>query len=75
MRPRDPKVPEKEHEYNKKREKDLNPKVLRAVSLMYQQSIELSKIYHDEFRHVVYITPVFFMRTFRIFTRLLEERK
>ena len=75
LRPRDPKVPEKEHEYNKQREKDLNPKVLKAVSLMYLATIDLSKAYKEEFQHVLYMTPVFFMRTFRIFTRLLEERK
>lgn len=74
-RPRDLKIPEQEDAYNKEKEKALNPKVLNAVCLMYLATIEMAKKYHEEHGHVLYFTPVFFMRTFRIFTRLLEERK
>ena len=74
-RPRDPKVPEQEDDYNKDREKALNPKILKAVSLMYLAAIDMGKKYHEEHGHVAYFTPVFFLRTFRMFTKLLDERK
>ena len=74
-RPRDPKVPEQEDQYLREREKALNPKVLRAVSLMYHAACEMSKRYHEEHRHVLYFTPAFFIRTFSTFTQLLDERK
>lgn len=74
-RPRDPKVPEQEDTYNKDREKSLNPKILKAVSLMYLAAIDMGKKYHEEHGHIAYFTPVFFLRTFRMFTKLLDERK
>lgn len=74
-RPKDPKVPEQEDKYNKDREKERSPKVLKAVSLMYLAAGEMGKRYHEQHKHVLYFTPVFFLRTFRVFTRLLEERK
>ena len=74
-RPKDPKVPEQEDRYNKDREKERSPKVLKAVSLMYLAACEMGKRYHEQHKHVLYFTPVFFIRTFRVFTRLLEERK
>ena len=46
-----------------------------AVSLMYLASNELAKRYHEDHGHVLYFTPVFFLRTFTIFKRLIEERK
>ena len=74
-RPKDPKVPEQEDKYNKDREKERSPRVLEAVSLMYLAAGEVGKRYHEQHKHVLYFTPVFFLRTFRVFTRLLEERK
>ena len=71
----DKKMPDGEHEYNQEREKALNPKILKAVSLMYLSVNEMSKKYVEEFKHILYFTPVFFINTFRTFTRLLDERK
>ena len=42
---------------------------------MYLAVNELSKRYNEEFKHILYFTPVFFIRTFRTFTYLLDERK
>ena len=53
----------------------MNPKILKAVCLMFMATQELSKKYIEEHSHILYFTPVFFIRTFRIFTRLLDERK
>ena len=53
----------------------MNPKILKAVSLMYLATNEMSKKYVEEFKHHLYFTPVFFLRTFRTFTHLLDERK
>lgn len=74
-RPRDAKTPEQEDLYNKDKEKAINPKILNAVCLMYQAANVMAKRYHEEHAHILYFTPVFFIRTFRTFTRLLEERK
>lgn len=74
-RPKEPKTPDQEDQYNKEREKELNPKVLQAVSLMYLAAADMSKKFHEEHKHVIYFTPVFFIRTFRTFRRLLAERK
>ena len=74
-RPRDPKVSEQDDLYQKDKEKSLNPKILYAVSLMYHAVNEMSKRYNEEHGHVLYFTPVFFLRTFTIFKRLIEERK
>ena len=74
-RARDPKTPEQEDLYNKEKEKALNPKVLDAVCRMYQATCDMGKRYHEEHGHILYFTPVFFIRTFREVTRLLEERK
>ena len=68
-------MPDGEHEYNIEREKALNPKILKGVSLMYLAANDMAKKYVEEFKHVLYFTPVFFIRTFRTFTRLLDERK
>lgn len=53
----------------------MNPKILKAVCLMYTATTEMAKKYNEEHGHVLYFTPVFFMRTFSIFKRLLKERK
>jgi hypothetical protein len=42
---------------------------------MYIATTEMAKRFHEEHQHVLYFTPVFFMRTFRTFTQLLDERK
>lgn len=42
---------------------------------MYLAVNDMAKKYNEEFKHILYFTPVFFMRTFRTFTSLLEERK
>lgn len=74
-RPRDPKTPEQEDLYNKEREKELNPKVLEAVSRIYLATQDFAKVFHEKHQHILYFTPVFFLRTFRTFTNLLQERK
>lgn len=74
-RARDPKIAEQEETYQKEKEKAMNPKILKAVCLMFMATQELSKKYIEEHSHILYFTPVFFIRTFRIFTRLLDERK
>ena len=74
-RPRDPKIPEQEHEYNTNREKELHPKVLKAVSLMYMTTLEMAKKFREGHGHTLYFTPVFFIRTFSTFTRMLGQRK
>ena len=66
-RVRDPKVPEQEDQYNKEREKELNPKVLEGVSRMYIAAILMAKEFVEEHKHTLYFTPVFFMRTFGMF--------
>lgn len=53
----------------------MNPKILKAVSLMYITTNEMAKRYQEEHGHVLYFTPVFFLRTFSIFKRLIGERK
>ena len=53
----------------------MNPKILKAVCLMYMATNEIAKNYNEEQGHVLYFTPVFFMRTFSIFKRLLKERR
>ena len=75
QRPRDPKTPEQEDLYAKEKEKALTPKVLDAVSRMYIATNDMAKRFHEEHQHILYFTPVFFMRTFRTFTQLLDERK
>lgn len=42
---------------------------------MYLQTVKMSKKYMDKHGHQLYITPVFYLRLFNTFTRLLDERK
>ena len=51
-RPKEDKnMPDGEHEYILEREKALNPKILKAVSLMYLAANEMSKRYVETFKH------------------------
>ena len=61
--------------YNKEKEKALNPKILDAVGQMYLATCDVAKRFHEEHKHILYFTPVFFLRTFRTFISLLESRK
>ena len=71
-RPRNPKTPEQEDLYNKEKEQALNPKILDAVGRMYLATCDVAKRFHEEHKHILYFTPVFFLRTFRTFISLLE---
>jgi hypothetical protein len=48
---------------------------MRAVSGIYLDTIQFAKQYQEETKHVLTFTPVFFLRTFKTYVRLLEERR
>lgn len=53
----------------------LNKKILQAVIKIYLDTIQFAKIYQQDTEHVLTFTPVFFIRTFKTYQRLLEERQ
>ena len=57
------------------KERATNEKILKAVSLMYLDSLTVAKQYQEDSLHTVYYTPVLFMRTFKTYSRLLSQRK
>ena len=73
--PRDPNMADQEYEYLKQRETRLNEKALKAVIYMYLKSLKVAKQYMEETQHKLYFTPVAYIRTFKTFTRLLDERR
>lgn len=42
---------------------------------MYLKSLKMAKEYHEDTKHKLYFSPVSFIRTFKTFSRLLEERR
>jgi hypothetical protein len=73
--PRDVDMADQEYEYMQNKENAVNLKVLKAVTLMYLKSLKLAKEYHEDTKHKLYFSPVSFIRTFKTFSRLLEERR
>jgi len=61
--------------YNLQKDTIVNNKVLKSVAHMYLQTLKVAKRYQEEHQHTLYFTPVFYLRVFKTFTRLLEERK
>lgn len=61
--------------YDIQKDHVLNTKIMRAVSSIYLDTIQLAKQYQEETKHVLTFTPVFYLRTFKTYKRLLEERR
>lgn len=53
----------------------MNQKLCSAVSSIYLDTINFAKQYMEETGHQINFTPVFFIRTFKMYSLLLDERK
>ena len=61
--------------YALKKTKELNEKILQAVTNMYIETCKVAKRFKEDHQHTLYFTPVFFMTTFKTYRSLLKERK
>lgn len=62
------------NQYSVTNDKDSQDRVLRCITKMYQQALEMTKTYAEEQNQILYMTPTMFLRVFNCYKKLLKER-
>ena len=61
-------------DFNLSKEQEVHRKVLKAMSIIYLQTLQFSKYYKEKHQHQLFFTPAFFLNSLDNYDRLLQDR-
>jgi len=56
------------------KEQEIHKKVLKAMVIIYLQTLQFSNYYYEKHRHRLFFTPAFFLSSLDNYERLLADR-